>query len=94
MRRWKSVRTIDFVPQKLIHKYGGANDQLSMKYKFLDRWHVRSLFKHTDNPLVREKIRSMCEGLQKAALKYGDTKLLDECAVWMLRLDEVCGESC
>lgn len=80
--------TIELVPQKLINKYGGADDQLSQKHKYLDRWHVRALFKHVENPLAKETIRSMCEGLQKAALKYGDDKLLDECAVWMLRLEE------
>lgn len=80
--------TIELVPQKLINKYGGAADQLSQKHKYLDRWHVRALFKHVENPLAKETIRSMCEGLQKAALKYGDDKLLDECAVWMLRLEE------
>lgn len=79
---------IDLIPQTLLNKYGGADDQLSMKYKFLDRWHIISLFKHTDNPLVREKILIMCEGLQKAALKYKDEKLLDECAVWKMRLSE------
>ena len=79
---------IELVSQKLVNKHGGADDQLSQKYKFLDRWHIISLFKHVENPLVREKIRFMCEGLQKAALKYKDEKLLDECAVWMLRLEE------
>lgn len=79
---------IDLVPQKLVNKYGGADDQLSMKYKYLDRWHIISLFKHTENPLVREKILAMCEGLHKAALKYKDENLLDECAVWMLRLSD------
>ena len=79
--------SIDLVPQKLVNKYGGADDQLSMKHKFLDRWHIISLFKHVENPLVREKIGVMCAGLQKAALKYQDEKLLDECAVWMLRLE-------
>jgi len=81
--------SIDLVSQKLINKYGGAGDQLSQKYKFLDRWHIISLFKHTDNPLVREKILFMCEGLQKAASKYDDEKLLDECEVWLLRLNEL-----
>jgi len=80
---------IDLIPQKLINKYGGADDQLSTKHKLLDRWHVKSLFKHTDNFLVREKILVMCESLQKAALKYGDEELLDECAVYLLRLDEL-----
>ena len=79
---------IDLIPQKLVNKHGGADGQLSMKYKLLDRWHIMSLFKHTENPLVREKIIVMCEGLQKAALKYKDEKLLDECAVWTLRLNE------
>jgi glycosyltransferase involved in cell wall biosynthesis len=79
---------IDLVPQKLVNKYGGADDQLSMKYKMLDRWHIRSLFKHVENSLAREKILYMCKGLQKAALKYADEELLDECAVWILRLKE------
>ena len=80
--------SIDLIPQKLVNKYGGADDQLSLKHKFLDRWHVISLFKHIETPLVREKILFMCEGLQKAALKYKDEKLLDECAVWKMRLSE------
>ena len=79
---------IDLVPQKLINKYGGADDQLSMKYRFLDRWHVRSLFRHAENELVRETIFSMIEGLKKGASKYGDEELLDECAVWEMRLGE------
>ena len=79
---------IDLVPQKLVNKYGGADDQLSMKYKLLDRWHIISLFKHADNAFVRDVILSKCDSLQKAALKYQDDVLLDECAVWMLRLNE------
>jgi glycosyltransferase involved in cell wall biosynthesis len=80
--------TIDLVPQKLINKYGGSDDQLSQKYKFLDRWHIRSLFKHVEKTFVREKTLVMCEGLHKAALKYKDEKLLDECVIWKMRLLE------
>ncbi|MDF1880941.1 glycosyltransferase [Sulfurimonas sp. MAG313] len=80
--------SIDLIPQALINKYGGADDQLSMKFKFLDRWHILALFKHLDKEGVKEKILFMCEGLQKAALKHKDEKLLDECAVWKLRLSE------
>lgn len=80
--------SIDLIPQNLIKKYGGGDDQLSLKYKLLDRWHVRSLFKHADNSLVRETILSMVGGLRKAALKYEDDELLDECSVWELRLRE------
>ena len=79
--------SIELLPQKLINKYGGAEDQLSMKYKFLDRWHIKSLFKHLEVDGVKEKILYMCENLEKAALKYKDEKLLDECAVWKLRLN-------
>lgn len=79
---------IDFISQKLINKYGGEDDQLSMKYRLLDRWHIIALFKHIEKPFVREKILVMCEGLQKAALKYQDEKLLDECAIWKMRLLE------
>ena len=80
--------SIDLLPQKLINKYGGADDQLSQKYKLLDRWHIISLFKHLDKEGVKEKIFLMHEGLEKAALKYKDEKLLDECAVWLMRLAE------
>ena len=79
---------INLVPQKLVNKYGGADDQLSMKYWALDRWHIISLFKHLESEGVKDMIASKCKGLQKAALKYKDEKLLDECAVWMLRLKE------
>jgi len=78
---------IDLIRHKLVNKYGGGDDQLSMKYKFLDRWHLRSLFKHAEDAFVRDVILSKCESLQKAALKYGDDELLDECAVWLLRLN-------
>lgn len=81
--------SIDLVPQKLINKHGGADDQLSKKYRLLDRWHVNSLFKYVDNELVREMIFSMIDGLKKGASKYGDEKLLDECAVWELRLEKI-----
>lgn len=74
---------IDLIPQKLINKYGGDDDQLSIKHKFLDRWHILSLFKHAHDPRVRETILFMCEGLQKAALKYGDEKLSYECDIWI-----------
>ena len=80
---------IDLIPQKLIYKYGGGEDQLSMKHKLLDKWHVRSLFKHIQKEGVKEKIMYMCEGLEKAAHKYKDEKLLDECAIWRLRLSEI-----
>ena len=79
---------IDLVPQKLINKYGGVDDQVSTKHWALDRWHIISLFKHAENPLVRDVILSKCEGLKKAALKYKDETLLDECAVWEMRLAE------
>ncbi len=79
---------IDLVPKKLVNKYAGASNQLSMKYQFLDRWHVRSLFKHAENPVVVETMLLMIDGLRKAALKYGDDTLLNECAIWQLRLGE------
>lgn len=79
---------IDLVPQKLINKYAIENDQLYTKYWAIDRWHIISLFKHAENILVRDVIISKCESLKMAALKYKDEKLLDECDVWMLRLNE------
>ena len=79
---------IDLIPHKLVNKYGGGDDQLSTKHRFLDRWHLRSLFKHAENALVKETMLSMIEGLRKGASKYGDEELLDECAVWEMRLNE------
>jgi len=79
--------SIDLMSQKLINKYGGADDQLSMRYALLDRWHIKALFKHLEKEGVKEKILLMCMGLEKAALKYKDENLLDECAVWKLRLE-------
>jgi len=80
--------SIDLIPQKLISKYAGETNQLSMNHKLLDRWHVKSLFKHVENELFRETILSMVDGLRKAALKYGDERIFDECAVWEMRLKE------
>lgn len=79
---------IDLLPQKLLYKHAGEVNQLSMTHKLLDRYHVKSLFKHAEREDVRSVMVEMIEGLRKAGEKYGDEALLDECAVWEMRLVE------
>ena len=79
---------IDLIPQKLLYKHAGEANQLSMNHKLLDRCHVKSLFKHAEREDVRTVMVEMIDGLKKAGEKYEDDGLLDECAVWELRLEE------
>lgn len=87
LRILKKYKTA-LIKEALTIKYAGAKNQLSMKYWALDRWHVKSLFKHADDELVCEVIKNKCDGLQKAALKYGDEVLFSECKEWIEQLQE------
>lgn len=77
------VYEIPLIEDIMTIKHAGSEDQLSTKYWALDRWHVLSLLKHADDERVRDEIVHKCEGLKRAALKYGDTILQDECEQWL-----------
>lgn len=50
---------IDLVPQKLTYKYIGADDQLSMQHREMERFRVKALEKHLESEvdsLVREEL--------------------------------------
>ncbi len=79
---------IPLIEDELTIKHAGREDQLSMRYWDLDRWHIRSLLKHTQERSVREMIASKCEGLKKASLKYNDTALMNECNHWLRVLEK------
>jgi hypothetical protein len=56
---------IALVAEDLIRKYGGADDQLSMKYIGLDRFHIKTLEK-----LLPLKNRYEKEILERLLIKY------------------------
>ena len=65
---------IGFLPEPLIVKHGGHDDQLSMKFKAMDYWRVKALMpflKRDHNPkLVRQMIIKRCEILLAGYEKY------------------------
>lgn len=64
---------IDLLPQKLINKYGGADDQLSMRHWGMDRFRVRALEKHLESEyddVVRQELIKKYELLRADAAKY------------------------
>ncbi|WP_345977349.1 glycosyltransferase [Sulfurimonas sp. HSL3-7] len=64
---------IALVDQKLVNKYGGADDQLSMKHWGMDRFRVKALEKHLDtafDSLVREELLHKYALLAEGARKY------------------------
>lgn len=67
--------TVGLVDKKLITKYGGDMDQLSMKHWGMDRFRVRALEKlllkeSEKNELVRHELLLKYDLLLKGALKY------------------------
>ncbi len=66
--------TIALIDQKLIRKYGGADDQLSRKHWGMDRWRVRTLHKlleqDSSNSLVRSTLVSKYTLLLRGAIKH------------------------
>ena len=77
---------IFLIDEPLTIKYAGALNQLSKKYWALERWHILSLFKHSDSEIVKEVIVDKCNGLKKAASKYKDYSIIDECELWLKKI--------
>jgi glycosyltransferase involved in cell wall biosynthesis len=66
---------IALIPKDLIRKYGGAEDQLSMKYKGLDRFHIYTLekllpLKTSYSEQIRETLLRKYKIILKGAIKY------------------------
>ncbi len=74
---------IPLIDKQLTIKHADTPEQLSMKYWDLDSWHVKALFKHRKHAGVEKEIRSKCAGLQKAAIKYRDQALYEQCEKWL-----------
>lgn len=64
---------IALVDKKLVNKYGGADDQLSVKHRGTDRFRVKALEKHLEtalDSLVREELIRKYTLLADGARKY------------------------
>lgn len=58
---------VGFIEKPLIHKYGGHEDQLSLKYFAMDYWRVRTLSELLGSELSEQRLRAVCEvGARKA----------------------------
>lgn len=70
---------ITFIPEPLIIKFGGHEDQLSRQYGAIDRFRVQALEKLLDNPYLKEvyrplviqTIRQKCRILANGCFKRG-----------------------
>ncbi len=84
-----SEHEIGLVDEKLITKYSGHDDQLSMQYWGLDRFRVRGLEKHLDGShdvIVRKELIVKYELLLKEALKH---ERHDDHELYLLRIDQL-----
>ncbi len=66
-------KSLCLLDEKLLIKYGGHNDQLSMKYWGMDRWRVKALRKHLHTKYhtqVQETLIKKYTLLKKGAVKY------------------------
>lgn len=59
--RISSQEEIGFLPDELVIKHGGHDDQLSLKYHSMDLWRLRALIKHIHSPHITSQ--------EKAALQ-------------------------
>ena len=80
---------IGLISEKLIDKYGGHEDQLSMKHWGMDRFRVRALEKHLGSEyagVVRQILIDKYERLHAGAKKY---KRLDEVEQYRARIEQL-----
>ena len=85
---------IGLIDKKLITKYGGAEDQLSMKYWGMDRFRVQSLEKLLDLELSKEKknlvkktLLNKYKVLLKGAIKYDRMLQIKEYEIKLMRYE-------
>lgn len=80
---------IGLIDEKLITKYDGHDDQLSMRHRGMDRFRVRALEKHLDgayDAIVRKELIHKYEMLLQEASKHDRH---DEHELYLLRLDQL-----
>jgi len=80
---------IGYLPEKLITKYGGHDDQLSSKYWGMDRFRVRALEKHLDgeeDAIVRQELIRKYKLLEKGAVKYNRA---DDFEIYRVRIEQL-----
>lgn len=86
---WLKVLTsedVGFVPDDLIRKYGGHEDQLSTKYVAMDDWRIKSLINLMQAPrtsslhkeMIREILKRKAEILIKGHEKHGQLEKVEE----------------
>ena len=77
---------VGFIPEDLIKKHGGHDDQLSTKYLAMDFWRIKSLIQLSDNHkltpemkfLVDEQIKNKVSILKAGYLKHQNTQGLND----------------
>lgn len=80
---------IALVDRKLVYKYGGADDQLSMKQWGMDRFRVKALEKHLETAfdgIVREELIRKYSLLADGARKY---KKEDDVFLYEARIEQL-----
>lgn len=77
---------IGLVDQELVIKYGGHDDQLSMKYPAMDYWRIKALYKflishnveNIEKILISSTIEKKSKHLLKGFLKYNRVREYEE----------------
>ncbi len=73
---------IGLIDEPLIAKTGGHEDQLSMKYWGMDRFRIKAMLKHINDPkvkdLVKKEIEKKCKILINGAKKRGNIEIEKE----------------
>jgi len=73
--------SVCYSKEQAVIKYGGHDDQLSIKYLAMDRWRVKSMLKILKDEFdkkVCEVALKKCEILLKGAKKHNNKEILDE----------------
>ena len=89
---WLRILTdneIGYIPEKLMTKYGGHDDQLSQKHWGMDRFRVIALEKHIDgefDDIVRRELLKKYELLSRGAVKYNR---LDDVEIYRVRMEQL-----
>ncbi len=96
-----AVEEVGFLPEYLIDKYGGDEDQLSSKYFAMDYWRIKSLKdifdKHSDQKYIDstkineviKTIQSKSRVLLKGYIKHNNLKHFDEINSILREIDAV-----
>jgi len=75
---------ISLLEDKLTTKYGGHEDQLSVKHWGMDRFRIKALHKHRENKEAKKMLVQKCEQLIQGAKKHENVELQKECE-WYLK---------